>query len=117
MSINQLDSLHVVAPAPAASPIRRFVGRNMYRWHRTLGLVTLLPVIMWTLSGLSHPLMSNWLRPPIAHETVPAPPLASGALATPVAQVLAQNHLAAIQNLRVVQYRHCPTATAPTPKT
>ena len=95
-------------PRAAASPVRRFVGRNMYRWHRTLGLVTLLPVIMWTLSGLSHPLMSNWLRPAIAHETVPTPPLRPDALAVPVARVLSQNHLAAIQNLRVVQYRQQP---------
>ncbi|AMJ66243.1 PepSY domain-containing protein [Hymenobacter sp. PAMC 26628] len=95
-------------PARAASPVRRFVGRNVYRWHRVLGLVTVVPVIMWTLSGLSHPLMSNWLRPTIAHETVPAPPLPTAALAVPVAQVLAQYHLAAVRNLRVVQYRHRP---------
>ena len=95
-------------PRAAASPVRRFVGRNMYRWHRVLGLITVLPVIMWTLSGLSHPLMSNWLRPAIAHETVPTPPLRPEALAVPVARVLSQNHLAAIQNLRVVQLRHQP---------
>jgi hypothetical protein len=94
--------------APAASPLRRFVGRNMYRWHRTLGLITLLPVVLWTLSGISHPLMSNWLRPPIAHETVPAPPLRAAALALPVPELLAQHRMAAIQNLRVVQYRHQP---------
>ena len=88
--------------------MRRFVGRHLYRWHRTLGLVTLLPVLMWTLSGLSHPLMSNWLRPAIAHETVPTPPLRPDALAVPVAQILSQNHLAAIQNLRVVQLRQQP---------
>ncbi|QKG57068.1 PepSY domain-containing protein [Hymenobacter sp. BRD128] len=93
---------------PAASPLRRLVGRNMYRWHRVLGLITLLPVLMWTLSGISHPLMSNWLRPPIAHETVPAPPLQAAALALPVPGLLARHHLAAIQNLRVVQYRHQP---------
>lgn len=103
--------MQTTSPAPpraAASPVRRFVGRNMYRWHRTLGLVTLLPVMMWTLSGLSHPLMSNWLRPAIAHETVPTPPLRPDVLAVPVAQVLSQNHLAAIQNLRVMQFRHQP---------
>ncbi|MDJ0364921.1 PepSY domain-containing protein [Hymenobacter sp. H14-R3] len=95
-------------PRAAASPVRRFVGRHLYRWHRTLGLVTLLPVIMWTLSGLSHPLMSNWLRPAIAHETVPAPPLLASQLTVPVAQLLAQNHLAAIQNLRVVRLLRQP---------
>jgi hypothetical protein len=98
-----------ITPKPAASPMRRFIGRNMYRWHRLLGVVTVVPVILWTLSGLSHPLMSNLLRPAIAHETIPTPPLTAGALAMPVAQVLSQNHLAAVQNLRVVQFRHQPT--------
>ncbi|QKG51457.1 hypothetical protein [Hymenobacter sp. BRD67] len=125
---------------PAASPIRRFVGRHIYRWHRTLGLVTVVPVLMWTLSGLSHPLMSNLLRPFIAHETVPSPPLSAAKLALPVAQVLTQNHLAAVQNVRVVHYRReamyqvadfrggcatlrplpatsCPAATGPMPRT
>jgi hypothetical protein len=81
----------------------------MYRWHRVLGLITVVPVIMWALSGLSHPLMSNLLRPAIAHETVPTPPLAPTALAVPVAQVLARHGLAAVQNLRVVQYHRQPT--------
>lgn len=98
----------VVAPARAASPVRRFIGRNMYRWHRLLGVVTVVPVLMWTLSGLSHPLMSNLLRPAIAHETIPTPPLAADALVVPVAQVLARHGLRALRTLRVVQYRHQP---------
>ncbi|MFD1873262.1 PepSY domain-containing protein [Hymenobacter bucti] len=110
MSSNQISSVPpvVAAPARAGSPVRRFVGRHMYRWHRLLGIITVVPVILWTLSGISHPLMSNWLRPPIAHETVPAPPLAATALVVPVAQVLADHHLPAVQNLRVVQYQRQP---------
>ncbi len=92
----------VAAPTRPASPVRRFVGRYMYRWHRLLGLLTVVPVVLWALSGLSHPLMSNLLRPTIAHETVPAPPLTAAALAVPVAQVLAWHHLPTVQNVRVV---------------
>ena len=50
----------VTAPAARSSAARRFVQRHMYRWHRTIGLLTVVPVICWTLSGLVHPLMSNW---------------------------------------------------------
>lgn len=107
MSVNKLSSEPARAAAPTASPLRR-VGRHLYRWHRLLGLATVVPVIMWTLSGLSHPLLSNLLRPAIAHETVPTPPLRADALAVSVAQVLAQHHLAAVQNLRVVQYHRQP---------
>lgn len=42
--------------------------QNFYKWHRILGLTALIPVMMWTLSGLSHPFMSNWFRPTIARE-------------------------------------------------
>ncbi len=106
MAVNQLTE----SPARAAvSPVRRYVGRYMYRWHRVLGLLTVVPVIMWALSGLAHPLMSNLLRPAIAHETVPAPPLAAAALAVSVPQVLARHGLAAVQNLRVVQLNRQPT--------
>jgi hypothetical protein len=42
--------------------------QNFYKWHRILGLIALIPVIGWTLSGLSHPFMSNWFRPQIAIE-------------------------------------------------
>jgi len=102
MAINQLTSESPTVPARPVSFIRRFVGRNMYRWHRLLGLLTVVPVVLWALSGLSHPLMSNLLRPAIAHETVPAPPLTAAALAVPVAQVLAWHHLPTVQNVRVV---------------
>ncbi|RYY13270.1 MAG: hypothetical protein EOO36_16120, partial [Cytophagaceae bacterium] len=110
MASNQLSPAPpaVAAPARAASPVRRFVGRHLYHWHRILGIITVVPVVLWALSGISHPLMSNWLRPPIAHETVPAPPLLGPALVVPVAQVLADHHLPAVQNVRVVQYRRQP---------
>ncbi|NML66361.1 PepSY domain-containing protein [Hymenobacter sp. RP-2-7] len=95
-------------PRAAASPVRRFVGRHLYRWHRVLGLLTVLPVLAWTLSGISHPLMANWLRPPIAHETVPTPALRASALGVPVPQILARYQLGTVRNLRVVQYRRQP---------
>ncbi|MGI4867523.1 MAG: hypothetical protein ACRYFZ_26625 [Janthinobacterium lividum] len=110
MSVNQLSAERPATNTAArpASAVRRFVGRNMYRWHRLLGILTVVPVILWTLSGLSHPLMSNWLRPAIAHETVPAPPLTAAMLTMPIAQVLTGHYLPAVQNVRLVQYQHHP---------
>ena len=40
----------------------------MYKWHRTLGIITLIPVIFWTLSGLMHPFMAHFFKPQIANE-------------------------------------------------
>jgi hypothetical protein len=68
-----------------------------YKWHRILGLTALIPVMMWTLSGLSHPFMSNWFRPVIALEVYkPGPAKIKPAL--PIQQVLAQNSISSFIN-------------------
>ncbi|MCJ8210965.1 hypothetical protein MUY27_14700 [Mucilaginibacter sp. RS28] len=43
--------------------------KRFYNLHRFAGLLALIPIISWTLSGLSHPFMSNWFRPSIAKES------------------------------------------------
>ncbi|RAK70613.1 PepSY domain-containing protein [Hymenobacter edaphi] len=93
-------------PAPARGGIRRAVQRHMYRWHRIIGLITVLPVICWTLSGLLHPLMSNWLRPSIAREALP--PLPAPRPARPLTQVLRQHHLPQLRNVRLVRWQGQP---------
>ncbi|SFQ76304.1 PepSY domain-containing protein [Hymenobacter arizonensis] len=97
------------APAEVlrTSPARRFVQRNMYRWHRLIGLLTVVPVICWTLSGLLHPLMSNWLRPKIANEKLPAVPAPRPTL--PLGQVLAQSGVRQLTNVRLVRWAGQPT--------
>jgi hypothetical protein len=53
--------------------------------------------MMWTLSGLSHPFMSNWFRPVIALEVYkPGPAKIKPAL--PIQQVLAQNSISSFIN-------------------
>jgi hypothetical protein len=78
----------------------------MYRWHRLIGLLTVLPVICWTLSGLLHPLMSNWLRPKIAREALAPQPAPRPTV--PLGQVLRQNHLAQLRNVRLVRWQGEP---------
>jgi uncharacterized iron-regulated membrane protein len=69
------------------------VKSKFYKWHRVLGLIGLVPVIFWTLSGLSHPFMSNWFRPFIAKEVFK--PLTQREMkpVLSVQQVMDQNHL------------------------
>lgn len=47
---------------------------NWSAWHRRLGLVTCVGVVLWGLSGLSHPVMSR-LQPKPAAFTAPSAPL------------------------------------------
>lgn len=47
---------------------------NWMIWHKYIGLATCVGIILWTLSGISHPIMTH-LQPVPAAFTAPAKPL------------------------------------------
>lgn len=77
---------------------------SFYKWHRVLGIISLVPVIFWTLSGLSHPFMSNWFRPEIANEVFR--PLTQDKMkpALSIQQVMDQNHITELRNFSLVNF-------------
>ena len=77
---------------------------SFYKWHRILGITALIPVIFWTLSGLSHPFMSNWFRPQIAREVFH--PLTQKQMnpRLSIQQVMDQNHLTELRNFSLVNF-------------
>jgi hypothetical protein len=77
--------------------------QNFYKWHRILGLTALIPVIMWTLSGLSHPFMSNWFRPTIANE-VYKPDHKGVKPALSIQQVLDKNGISELVNFGLIAF-------------
>lgn len=77
---------------------------SFYKWHRILGLSALLPIIGWTLSGLSHPFMSNWFRPQIAREVFHPLSQAQMHPVLSLQQVMDQNHIAQLRNFGVVNF-------------
>jgi hypothetical protein len=81
------------------------IKSKFYKWHRVLGLISLVPVIFWTLSGLSHPFMSNWFRPSIAQEVFK--PLAQNQMKPVLSlqQVLDKNNVKAIRNFALVDFK------------
>jgi hypothetical protein len=76
--------------------------QNFYKWHRILGLIALVPVIGWTLSGLSHPFMSNWFRPTIAQEVYKPLPQSGMKPSLSIKQVLDKNHIAQFRNFGLI---------------
>src|ERR1700749_2255506 len=79
---------------------------SFYKWHRALGLIALVPVIFWTLSGLSHPFMSNWFRPYIPVEVYKAPVQSELKPKLYIQQVLDTNHITEVRNFRLVSFYH-----------
>ncbi|HEY0246220.1 MAG TPA: PepSY domain-containing protein [Mucilaginibacter sp.] len=77
---------------------------SFYKWHRILGLTALVPIIFWTISGLTHPFMSNWFRPYIAKETFEALPQSKMRPTLSIQQVMDQNHLTELRNFSLVNF-------------
>lgn len=78
--------------------------RNFYKWHRVLGLIALVPVIFFTMSGVSHPFMSNWFRPTIAKESFDLIPQNKLQPALSIQQVMDQNQLTELRNFSLIKF-------------
>lgn len=82
------------------------IKSKFYKWHRVLGLTALIPVIFWTLSGLSHPFMSNWFRPSIAEEVFKPLPQSQMKPVLSIQQILDKNNVTVIRNFGLVNFNH-----------
>jgi hypothetical protein len=78
--------------------------RNFYKWHRVLGLIALVPVIFFTMSGVSHPFMSNWFRPTIAKESFDLPLQNEIKPVLSIQQVMDQNKITELRNFSLVKF-------------
>lgn len=78
--------------------------RRFYKWHRILGLIALIPIIGWAISGLSHPLMSNWLRPAIPKEVFVPATQDKIAPAISLQQAMVKHNISEIRNFSLVRF-------------
>jgi hypothetical protein len=81
------------------------IKSNFYKWHRVLGLIALVPVIFWTLSGFLHPFMSNWFRPSIAQEVLKPLQQSKMKPVLTIQQVMDQNHLTVLRNFSLINLK------------
>jgi len=79
---------------------------NWMVWHRRLGLITCIGILLWGISGFSHPIMSHLQPAPVAF-TPPAQSFdLSGALT--VHEVLAAHAIDKVQRIAVVNLDNKP---------
>jgi hypothetical protein len=83
---------------------RRAIRKNIYRWHKTLGLLAIVPTIFWTASGVMHPFMSHWFKTKIANEFYKAESISAADIKLPLGQVLIQNEVTEFKNFRLVKF-------------
>jgi len=99
-NINPKDELQ----SSLGNKLNRYIKRNMYQWHRILGLITIIPVIFWTLSGLMHPFMSHWFKPSIPKEFLVAQPIQKEQCKLSIQEVLDKNKIETIKKFRIVAW-------------
>ena len=74
-------------------PLYNLRGRSkrlLYLWHRRLGFVACMAIILWGLSGICHPLM-NWTQPRPATAILSLPPLKFDQIMLTPKEALARN--------------------------
>ena len=69
------------------------IKQKIYGWHRTIGIITIIPVIFWTLSGLMHPFMAHFFKPEIANERIDLNTIEKHQLKFSIQEVLSKNNI------------------------
>ncbi len=73
---------------------------NWLAWHRRLGLITCIGILMWAVSGFSHPIMTHLQPAPVAF----MPPAQSVKLADAVTinQVLTEHTIDQVRRIALL---------------
>ena len=80
--------------------------QKIYAWHRNIGIITIIPVIFWTLSGLMHPFMAHFFKPTIANERLEVKTIDKTQLTFSIQEVLAKNNITEFRNFRIVSFNN-----------
>ena len=78
---------------------------KIYKWHSYIGLITVIPVILWTLSGFMHPFLSHWFKPLISREFIAPVVIIKDQLQIPLHKALEANNIDAFRNVRIIQFK------------
>ncbi len=93
-------------PKKKDSKLVKKIKQNMYKWHRTLGIITIIPIILWCLSGLMHPFMAHFFKPEIANEKLATMPIDRSQLHFSIQEVLQKNGISELKNFRIISFNN-----------
>ena len=78
------------------------IKRNIYKWHRWLSIAIAIPVIMWTTSGIMHPIMTSF-KPNIKTQFIKSEALDTSKITISLKDALEKNKIDSIINFRIVK--------------
>ncbi|WP_126454538.1 PepSY domain-containing protein [Sulfuriflexus mobilis] len=77
------------------------IYKSLYKWHKWIGLVICVPVILWALSGLLHPTL-RLTKPVLATHKLIQQPFAVEAIVSEPAAIMARYGIKQVSNARVI---------------
>ena len=75
--------------------------KNIYAWHRNLSLFIALPVFLWAVSGLMHPLMTN-VKPKIASASITPKPIDTRRIKMGLDEILKKHDIQIYHRFRLI---------------
>lgn len=81
---------------------KKYIRKNIYRWHRVTGLVVALPILLWSLSGFLYPVMNSF-RPEVRNQFLPAAPIDTNQIHLSLQTALHQNNISVLHNFRIIK--------------
>ena len=84
--------------------LKKRLKQRIYKWHKVLAFITMVPVLFWCLSGIMHPFMAHFFKPTIANEVLEKTKIDSAKMNVGLQEALLQNKLDEIKNFRFVVF-------------
>lgn len=78
--------------------------QKIYKWHKILAFITIIPVLFWCLSGLMHPFMAHFFKPGIPKDVLEKKSIDAGKIKIDLKEALLQNDIREIKNFRFVSF-------------
>ncbi|GAA4766207.1 PepSY domain-containing protein [Flavobacterium hankyongi] len=83
--------------------IEKKTKQRVYKWHRFFAMITLVPVVLWCLSGIMHPFMAHFFKPEIKKEFVEPKVVDSVKVTFSIQEILKVNKIDTFKNFRLVE--------------
>lgn len=84
-------------------PVKKYVRKNIYGWHRITSLIVALPILLWSVSGFLHPVMNSF-KPEVRNQFLPTAAIDCSKIHIPLEQALHQNSITVLHNFRIIKF-------------
>lgn len=81
------------------------IKKTIYTYHRQISLLIMIPVLLWVISGLMHPIMANWFRPTIAKTFIDPKPIDKSLITIDLQKAAQTLNSPTFNNVNFVQFR------------